>query len=182
MSLHDEPSHDDLAELDLTAAQADDLTALLRGAAARVEVPAPAAPVRYSSRRPPTRWLAAAALVVEAGADVHHLVLVGLTLSANARAPPIAAAVEGDVELALRVWRTDDEVDELYTSLCESINQSAARLPDMFTAHMHLLFIAKSLERIGDHATNIAEVVHFVSTGRPLLDERPRADRSRGDV
>ena len=54
MSLHDEPSHDDLAELDLTAAQADDLTALLRGAAARVEVPAPAAPVRYSSRRPPT--------------------------------------------------------------------------------------------------------------------------------
>ncbi|MNT84565.1 PhoU domain protein [compost metagenome] len=52
----------------------------------------------------------------------------------------------------------------------------------MFTAHMHLLFIAKSLERIGDHATNIAEVVHFVHTGRPLLDERPKADRSRGDV
>lgn len=94
----------------------------------------------------------------------------------------VDAYVDGDVELALRVWRTDDEVDELYTSLCESINQSAARLPEMFTAHMHLLFIAKSLERIGDHATNIAEVVHFVSTGRPLLDERPRADRSRGDV
>ena len=66
MTPHDEPTHDDLTELDLTAAQAGDLTALLRGAAARVEVPAPAAPVRHSSRRQPTRWLAAAALVLVA--------------------------------------------------------------------------------------------------------------------
>ena len=92
----------------------------------------------------------------------------------------IDAYVDGDVEMALRVWRSDDEVDDLYTSLCEGIMRSASEQPEMFAPHMHLLFIAKSLERIGDHATNIAEVVHFVATGRPLLDERPKADRSRG--
>ncbi len=92
----------------------------------------------------------------------------------------IDAYVDGDTEAALRVWRSDDEVDELYTSLCDAIMRSAAQAPELFTPHMHLLFIAKSLERIGDHATNIAEVVHFVATGRPLLDERPKADRSRG--
>ncbi|MBP2311930.1 phosphate signaling complex protein PhoU [Azospirillum soli] len=92
----------------------------------------------------------------------------------------IDAYVDGDVEAALRVWRSDDEVDELYTSLYEGIVRSAQKSPEMFEAHMHLLFIAKSLERIGDHATNIAEVVHFVATARPLLDERPKADRSRG--
>ncbi|WP_448203186.1 phosphate signaling complex protein PhoU [Azospirillum sp. sgz302134] len=94
----------------------------------------------------------------------------------------VDAYVDGDVEMALSVWRSDDEVDELYTSLCEGITSSATRAPDLFTPNMHLMFIAKSLERIGDHATNIAEIVHFVSTGRPLLEERPKADRSRGSI
>jgi len=47
---------------------------------------------------------------------------------------------------------------------------------------MHLMMIAKNLERIGDHATNIAEVVYFVSTGEALLDERPKADHSYDPV
>ena len=94
----------------------------------------------------------------------------------------VDAYVDGDVELALSVWRTDDEVDELYSSLCEGIMRSAEKEPEMFTPNMHLLFIAKSLERIGDHATNIAEVVHFVSTGRPLLEERPKADHTQDPV
>lgn len=91
----------------------------------------------------------------------------------------IDAYVDNDVEMAMGVWRSDDEVDELYTSICEGITRAAEDEPGLFTPNMHLLFIAKSLERIGDHATNIAEVVHFVSTGRPLLEERPKADRSR---
>ena len=40
----------------------------------------------------------------------------------------------------------------------------------------HLLFVAKNLERIGDHATNIAETVHYLITGEPLVDERPKKD------
>ncbi|WP_207462605.1 phosphate signaling complex protein PhoU [Azospirillum sp. SYSU D00513] len=92
----------------------------------------------------------------------------------------IDAYVDRDVEAALRIWRSDQEVDELYTSLCQGITESGRRSGEQFTQHMHLLFIAKSLERIGDHATNIAEVVHYVSTGRPLLEERPQsADRNR---
>ncbi|MCG5241784.1 phosphate signaling complex protein PhoU [Azospirillum doebereinerae] len=90
----------------------------------------------------------------------------------------IDAYVDTDSEAALRIWRTDDEVDALYTSIAAEIERSAAATPDQFAAHMHLMMIAKNLERIGDHATNIAEVVYFVSTGQPLLDERPKADRS----
>lgn len=91
----------------------------------------------------------------------------------------VDAYVDSDVEGALRIWRTDDEVDALYTSIYEDIVRSASAGPDRFTTHMHLAQIAKSLERIGDHATNIAEVVHFVVTARPLLEDRPKADRSR---
>ena len=88
----------------------------------------------------------------------------------------IDAYVEGDAVAAMDVWRRDEEVDALYTSLCEGVTRDAAARPDQFTMHMHLLFIAKGLERVGDHATNIAEVVHFVVTGQPLSENRPKAD------
>lgn len=94
----------------------------------------------------------------------------------------VDAYVDGDSEAALRIWRTDDEVDALYTSLVAEVERSAAAAPHQFTVHMHLMMIAKNLERIGDHATNIAEVVYFASTGRPLLEERPKADHSYAPV
>ncbi len=94
----------------------------------------------------------------------------------------IDAYVDNDGEAALRIWRTDDEVDALYTSLVAEVERSALAAPDQFTAHMHLMMIAKNLERIGDHATNIAEVVYFVSTGEALLDQRPKADHSYDPV
>ncbi|WP_448188883.1 phosphate signaling complex protein PhoU [Azospirillum sp. sgz301742] len=92
----------------------------------------------------------------------------------------IDAYIEGNAEQALQVWRNDDEVDALYSSLCQDITRSAEAAPEHFTGHMHLLFIAKGLERIGDHATNIAEIVHFVVTGQPLADPRPKADEASG--
>lgn len=94
----------------------------------------------------------------------------------------IDAYVEGDAQQALQVWRNDDEVDALYSSLVQEVMQSAGAAPERFAGHMHLLFMAKNLERIGDHATNIAEVVYFVSTGQTLLDERPKADHSYDPV
>ncbi|HYD66778.1 phosphate signaling complex protein PhoU [Azospirillum sp.] len=90
----------------------------------------------------------------------------------------VDAYVEADAEAALDVWRRDAEVDALYTSLCGDIVRAAGENADLFATHMHLLFMAKNLERIGDHATNIAEVVHFLATGRPLAEERPKADRT----
>ncbi len=92
----------------------------------------------------------------------------------------IDAYVEGDAQQALQVWRNDDEVDALYSSLVQEIMQSAGAAPGRFAGHMHLLFMAKNLERIGDHATNIAEIVHFVVTGQPLADQRPKADEASG--
>ncbi len=92
----------------------------------------------------------------------------------------IDAYVEGDAQQALQVWRNDDEVDALYSSLVQEVMQSAGAAPERFAGHMHLLFMAKNLERIGDHATNIAEIVHFVVTGRPLADQRPKADEASG--
>ena len=92
----------------------------------------------------------------------------------------IDAYVENDAERALQVWRNDDEVDALHSSVVQAVTRAAAEAPDRFQAHMHLLFIAKGLERIGDHATNIAETVHFLATGQPLSDERPKADEASG--
>jgi phosphate transport system protein len=92
----------------------------------------------------------------------------------------IDAYVEGDAEQAMQVWRNDDEVDALYSSLCQEVMHAAGTAPERFAGHMHLLFIAKGLERIGDHATNIAEIVQFVVTGQPLADPRPKADDASG--
>jgi len=92
----------------------------------------------------------------------------------------IDAYVEGDAEQALQVWRNDDEVDALYTSVCQEVMADAGKIPERFAEHMHLLFIAKGLERIGDHATNIAETVHFVATGQPLSETRPKVGEAGG--
>jgi phosphate transport system protein len=54
--------------------------------------------------------------------------------------------------------------------------------PRNITAATHLLFVAKNLERIGDHATNIAETVHYAVRGESLPDDRPKADMSASAV
>lgn len=81
-----------------------------------------------------------------------------------------------DAEKALSVWQRDDEIDEHYNSLFLELVAYMSQDPKMVAAGTHLMFIAKNLERIGDHSTNIAEVVHFLVTGRELIQERPKAD------
>ena len=80
----------------------------------------------------------------------------------------------GDVEPALDVWRRDGEVDEHYESLFRELLSMMSTYPDSVAAGAHLLFVAKNLERIGDHATNIAEILHFQMTGEKLVGERPK--------
>ena len=84
------------------------------------------------------------------------------------------AYASGQMEPALSVWRRDGEVDEHYESLFRELLDFMTRSPESVTAGAHLLFIAKNLERIGDHATNIAEILHFQVTGEELHGERPR--------
>ena len=86
------------------------------------------------------------------------------------------AYTSGEVERAIAVWSQDDEVDEHYNSLFRELLTYMMGDPRTITACAHLLFIAKNLERVGDHATNIAELVHYELTGEELPEERPKGD------
>ena len=81
-----------------------------------------------------------------------------------------------DVEKALAVWNGDEEIDAMCTSLFRELLTYMMEDPRNITPCTHLLFIAKNIERIGDHATNIAETVYFMVQGRPIVDERPKGD------
>ena len=92
------------------------------------------------------------------------------------------AYVERDADKALDVWRRDAEVDEMYTSLFRELLTYMMEDPRAITPGTHLMFIAKNIERIGDHATNIAETVHYLVTGTYVEGGRPKGDRSSYDV
>jgi len=92
------------------------------------------------------------------------------------------AYVHRDAEKAMRVWLGDEELDELYTSLFRELLTYMMEDPRSITAGTHLLFMAKNIERIGDHATNIAETIYFLINGTPLKETRPKRDRSSSSV
>jgi phosphate transport system protein len=81
-----------------------------------------------------------------------------------------------DVAEALGVWQKDVEVDALNTSLFRELLTYMMEDPRSITFCTHMLFCAKNIERMGDHATNIAEIVYYIVEGRPLPEERPKAD------
>ncbi len=88
------------------------------------------------------------------------------------------AYVERDAEKALAVWARDEELDEMYTSLFRELLTYMIEDPRNITPCTHLLFMAKNIERIGDHATNIAETLYFMVNGTPLHQVRPKRDRT----
>jgi phosphate transport system protein len=79
-----------------------------------------------------------------------------------------------DVRAANEVWARDEEIDALYTSLFRELLTYMMEDPRNITFCAHLLFCAKNVERIGDHATNIAETVHYLVTGEAMTEERPK--------
>lgn len=81
-----------------------------------------------------------------------------------------------DTERAIRVWERDEEVDALYSSLFRELLTYMMEDPRNIAPCSHLLFVAKNLERIGDHATTVAEVTHFIATGKRLGRGRPKGD------
>ncbi len=83
-----------------------------------------------------------------------------------------------DLPKAIEVWRRDSGVDTMYTSLFRELLTYMMEDPRNISVCTHLLFCAKNIERIGDHATNIAETVHYMVSGQVLSDERPKADIS----
>ena len=84
-----------------------------------------------------------------------------------------------DAELALSVCERDQAVDDFYNSIFRALLTFMMEDPHNITPATHLLFIAKNIERIGDHATNVAEMVYFASTGQQMAD-RPKGSEVPG--
>ncbi len=86
------------------------------------------------------------------------------------------AYVAHNADGALDVWYRDEEVDQMYTSLFRELLTYMMEDPRNITPCTHLLFIAKNIERMGDHTTNIAETIHFIATGQRIEGGRPKGD------
>lgn len=81
-----------------------------------------------------------------------------------------------DTQRAMMVWSSDDDVDEYYNSLFRELLTYMMGDARMINSCAHLLFIAKNMERIGDHCTNMAEIVHFLVTGEDMPSNRPKIE------
>ncbi|MFO1027755.1 MAG: phosphate signaling complex protein PhoU [Acetobacteraceae bacterium] len=90
----------------------------------------------------------------------------------------IDAIGDSDAEKAMEVWRADQPIDDIYNALFRELVTYMMEDPRNITPCTHLLFIAKNLERIGDHATNIAETLYYAITGEVIADARPKGDTS----
>jgi len=90
----------------------------------------------------------------------------------------IDAVGEADPQKAVAVWRADQQVDDLYNTIFRELITYMMEDARSITACTHLLFIAKNLERIGDHSTNIAELTYYAVTGESLPDFRPKGDQT----
>jgi len=90
----------------------------------------------------------------------------------------IDAVGEADPQKAIAVWRADQMVDDLYNTIFRELVTYMMEDARSITACTHLLFIAKNLERIGDHSTNVAELTYYAVTGQSLPDFRPKGDQT----
>ncbi len=88
----------------------------------------------------------------------------------------LVAYRDQDAERAYQVWKSDAELDEAYTGFFRQLLTYMMEDPRNITPCTHLLFMAKNIERIGDHATNIAENVWFQVHGEPLDKQRTKRD------
>lgn len=88
------------------------------------------------------------------------------------------AYAAAEIDRAVSVWNTDDEVDEHYNALFRELLTYMMGDPRTITAGTHLLFMAKNLERVGDHATNIAENIWFQEHGEGAMPPREKRDET----
>ena len=88
------------------------------------------------------------------------------------------AYIQRDSELAAQVRQRDADVDQMYNALFREFLTFMMEDPRNITSCMHLHFIAKNIERMGDHVTSIADQVIYLVDGEPPADERPKGDRT----
>ncbi|MBW7837005.1 MAG: phosphate signaling complex protein PhoU [Sphingomonadales bacterium] len=88
------------------------------------------------------------------------------------------AFIDRDSDKAMMVWQSDKAIDGLNSSLFRELLTYMMENPRLITPCTHLLFVSKNIERIGDHVTNIAEIVYYLVTGNRLDQDRPKSDES----
>jgi phosphate transport system protein len=103
-----------------------------------------------------------------------HVIPRMARLTLNMMKNVIDAYIERDSEKAVAVWHADEEVDEMYISLFRELLTYMMEDARRITPCTHVLFIAKNIERIGDHVTNICESIYFQVHGTRLREARPR--------
>jgi phosphate transport system protein len=117
--------------------------------------------------------------VIKIASDPRHpRAIVGLKhmgeLAAIQLKDVLDAYAQRDVERARSVWRRDAEIDALEDSVFRDLLTFMMEDPRNISFCTHLLFCSKNLERVGDHATNIAETIHYMRTGTTMPTERPK--------
>ena len=113
--------------------------------------------------------------------DFHPLKLIrGFEHMANLVQSQIKSVLDAyashDLAAAMAVWKGDEEVDAICTSLFRELLTYMMEDPRNISFCIHLMFCAKNIERMGDHATNIAETVFYMVEGQQMLDQRPKGD------
>ncbi len=118
------------------------------------------------------------ALAVGENARLRSLVNLGRFSLAMVK-DAMRAYQDADAALAENVWQRDKELDEMYTGLFRELLTYMAEDPRRISASTQMLFMARDIERVGDHATNIAEMVNYLITGVTVEEERPKADATK---
>ena len=127
-----------------------------------------------------------AANVAKRSLALNQLPAVAPARSISRMSQPVEAMIKDvldaymhrDVEKAIEVWRRDGEVDDIYNGIFRELLTYMMEDPRNIGACTHLLFIAKNIERIGDHVTNIAEALFFLVKGQRLAEARPKGDET----
>ncbi len=86
------------------------------------------------------------------------------------------AYVQRDSDLAVEIWNSDIEIDEMYNACFRELVTYMASDSRLIGLGSQLLFVAKNLERIGDHTTHISEMIYYIDKGEHLGDERPKGE------
>lgn len=109
---------------------------------------------------------------LRAEAGIHHMGQIAQSQLATG----LNAYTVRDVDAAIDLWRRDVDLDDLYNSLFRDLVGQMSHEPRLVSQGAQLLFIAKNLERVGDHATLLAEMTHYVALGSPIGHRRPKGD------
>ena len=84
--------------------------------------------------------------------------------------------IDADPQAAAVVLTLDDRVDEMNNAAFYALSTLIKNSPALTPQALNAMMIARNLERVGDHATNIAEILHFEITGAPIMEQRPKTD------